>query len=171
VAGVFVTFDSGTTGGDDGTWNGGFGVGDTAVVDTDSLNCRRGPGLGNGVATILSGGQAVAVLAGPQATDGYHWFAITTAAGTPCWVIGEGLAPSPSGGATFATGERVVVTTDLLNLRSGASTSTDVIRTLPTSTPLTVTGGPQTADGQTWYAVTTGDGARGWVAGSFLAAA
>jgi uncharacterized protein YgiM (DUF1202 family) len=171
VAGVFVTFDNGTTGGDDGTWNGGSGVGDTAVVDTGSLNCRRGPGLGNGVATILSGGQAVAVLAGPQATDGYHWLQISTADGTPCWVIGEGLAPSPSGGATFATGERVVVTTDLLNLRSGASTSTDVIRTLPTGTALTVTGGSQSADGYTWYPVQTADGTSGWVVGSFLAAA
>lgn len=124
-------------GGSGGTWSGGFAVGDTTVVDTGSLNCRSGPGLSNGVVAILPGEQMLSVLDGPQASDGYHWFQVSTASGTTCWVIGEGLRPSTSGGGgSFAAGDQVVVNTDFLNLRSGASTGAAVLQTLPTGTLL-----------------------------------
>lgn len=161
-------------GGNDGTWTGGFGVGDTAVVDTASLNCRSGPGLSNGVLYILSSGEKVTILDGPQAADGYHWFKVKTADGEIGWVIGEGLAPASDDngntGGQFAVGDEVVVNTDILNLRANPSLSATILMTLPSGTALTVTGGPTTAEGHTWYQVKTAGGVTGWVAGEFLAA-
>jgi uncharacterized protein YraI len=80
-----------------------------------------------------------------------------------------GFAQSASAGAAFAPGDQVDVITDLLNLRSDASTSASIIGTYPTGTVATVTGSPVSANGYDWYPVTVAsDGASGWFAGLYI---
>jgi len=155
-------------------WSGGFGIGDTAVVDTPRLNCRTGPGLDYPVDHVMNAGEPVVVVGGPVAADGYHWFRLAMNDGDIAWAIGEGLAPggdpeTPGDGSSFPKGAEVIVNTDLLNLRTGAGLSKSVIMTLPYGTWLIVSNGPMAADGYNWFEVETHDGDLGWVAGAFLA--
>jgi uncharacterized protein YgiM (DUF1202 family) len=57
-----------------------------------------------------------------------------------------------------------------VNLRATASTSANVVQSLPQETVLTITGGPSASGGYTWYQVQTADSATGWVASDFLQA-
>jgi len=69
----------------------------------------------------------------------------------------------------IASGSAVVLTEDLVNLRSGPSASSEVITELPIDTDLMVTGDPTIADGYTWYPVEVVDsGETGFVVADFI---
>ena len=78
-------------------------------------------------------------------------------------------APNP-GGAKFAVGDEVVVfgTGNGLNVRQSAGTSAPVATVVPDGTRLTVVGGPQAANGLTWWNVQSAT-VTGWAAEQFLA--
>jgi hypothetical protein len=98
---------------------------------------------------------------------------------------GDGSAPQNSGQAvaqeeetptapteTLASGATVTTNESDVNLRTSASTSADIIETLPQGTTLTITGDPVEADGYTWYPVEDpATGNSGFVAANFLRAA
>jgi hypothetical protein len=65
--------------------------------------------------------------------------------------------------AGWRPGDRFRVT-DELNLRTGPGTDHDIIALLPAGTTGTITGGPSSANGYTWWQVVTTPG-EGWVAG------
>lgn len=73
---------------------------------------------------------------------------------------------------TFANGVSVTTNESDVNLRAEASTSAEIIETLPEGTTLTITGDPVEADGYTWYPVQDpATGNSGFVAANFLRAA
>ncbi len=89
------------------------------------------------------------------------------AAGTDPLAAG-GSAGTDGGVAVGAT----VVTTDVVNLRTGASPQAEIVMELAAGTLLTVTGEPEQAEGLAWVPVATPDGAlAGYVAADFLAQA
>lgn len=154
----------------------GFAIGDVVAVATDSLNLRSTATLAGGIVAVLPANAQGSVMAGPQTSDGYTWYQLQTALGTG-WSAGEFLAlasgtppptPPPTTGA-FAVGDAVVVSTDLLNLRSGAGTSQAVLATMPGGTPLTITQAPVNANGYVWYGVSSSQYGSGWCALDFLA--
>ncbi|MCE5260277.1 MAG: SH3 domain-containing protein [Chloroflexi bacterium] len=57
-----------------------------------------------------------------------------------------------------------------LNMRAGPSTSQTRVKTLADGALVEIVGGPQTADGFTWYQVKDSSGTIGWVVDQFLAA-
>ncbi len=63
----------------------------------------------------------------------------------------------------YRIGQAVVVTVNDANVRSGPGLSNGAIRTLASGTPGTVTDGPVTNDGYTWYEIRTSAG-TGWMA-------
>jgi uncharacterized protein YraI len=81
--GDYLDFDGGSTG--------AFTTGDEVVVDTDALNLRAGPGLGEDVETVLYQGALLVVLDDPESADGYLWYEVDTYDGTG-WVAGTYLA-------------------------------------------------------------------------------
>lgn len=73
---------------------------------------------------------------------------------------------------TLAAGATVSTIEPDVNLRASASTSADIVETLPLGTTLTVTGDPVEADGYTWYPVQDpATGNSGFVAANFVRAA
>lgn len=78
-------------------------------------------------------------------------------------------AAETTGDGVFAVGDSPVVADGPLNLRDSAGTDGDIVRKLPTGTLVTITDGPEQADGYTWYEVQTNADDTGWVAGEFLA--
>ena len=72
-------------------------------------------------------------------------------------------------GDGFAIDDKVVVATDMLNLRTDPGRSAPVVASLPYGTAGVVTDGPVRADGFVWHEVET-DYGTGWAVGVYLAA-
>ena len=70
----------------------------------------------------------------------------------------------------FSEGDRVVVDTTSLTLRTGAGTNRSVIASMPRGTALRITYAYNRVDGYEWYKV-TGSYGTGWAAGDFMRAA
>ena len=108
------------------------------------------------------------VLAGPSPANGYTWYQVTSPLGTG-WAAGEylvkatGAPPPPTG---WAIGGRVRTTANL-NLRASPSTSGSIRATMRSGTVCTIVGGPQTANGYTWYQLESTYG-TGWAVRSYL---
>ena len=64
--------------------------------------------------------------------------------------------------------ERVIVDDGPVNMRSSAGTAASIIASLAMNAAGTVTDGPVSASGYTWYRLSTSSG-TGWVADAFLA--
>lgn len=79
-------------------------------------------------------------------------------------LTGGGTTPPPP--ASFASGDKIQVADGPLNVRSQPSVSGTVVTSLNTGAQMCVTGGPQSADGYTWYPINAG-GTTGWIAGNF----
>ena len=176
VAGQYlVAVSQGDPSGNPGTPTGEFKAGDVVFVDTDLVNVRSGAGTSFSVADTAAYGETFTVQAGPTVANGYEWYRVSTSS----WIAGDFLSlqsgsgtpgtpgtPSTPGGPTgdFSYGETVTVSTDLLNVRSLPTTSASVLTVYASGRTATITGGPTTADGITWYAVDN----YGWVAGQYL---
>ena len=142
-------------------------VGDDAVVTTDVVNVRDDATTSGSVLTTLVTGDAMTVVGGPVTADGYDWVEVTAADGTTGWLASDYIALPSS--PDFALGDDAVVDTDALNVRSAAGIDGTILVTLVTGDAMTVVGDAVSADGYTWYEVTTLDGTTGWVVGEYLA--
>ena len=80
----------------------------------------------------------------------------------------DGAAPPPPPAAPhvigFVVGDRLRVSTRVLNLRLEPSTRTDILRGLVRGEIVTVTSDPVYAGGYVWYGVTDANGRNGFVA-------
>ncbi|NLG51008.1 MAG: SH3 domain-containing protein [Chloroflexi bacterium] len=80
------------------------------------------------------------------------------------------LEPTPEA-ATLAIGAKAKVANtgaQGLNMRSGAGTGHARVKTLPEGSVIEVIGGPQDANGFTWWQVRDEAGTTGWVASQYL---
>lgn len=76
-----------------------------------------------------------------------------------------------TGGATFASGDPVVVTEDGVNVRPDATLAGDPMTMLNTGDQLTIASGPVEAEGYIWWEVILPSGDSGWVVEDFIQAA
>ncbi len=93
---------------------------------------------------------------------------ITFGGSAPPATQAEPEEPAP----TFAAGDQATLTEDLVNLRTDASTSGEIVTELSVGTQLVITGDAVEADGYTWYPVEAVDGGEaGYVVVDYLAPA
>lgn len=123
---------------------------------------------GRGLSLVATTARATAPAARPTATPRATLPAAASTA-PPAAPAPSTPAPPPAAGA-FAVGSTATVTVDGLHLRDQPSINGTIVGTLNTGDQVTITGAPKTADGYTWYPVTTATGAPGYVAGQFLQA-
>jgi len=76
--------------------------------------------------------------------------------------------PPPPASTKFSIGDRVQVSSELLNVRSTPSTSGTLLVTQATGTPGTVVAGPTAADGLNWWQINYDTGADGWSVEDYL---
>jgi hypothetical protein len=77
---------------------GGLSVGAAAWVRREGgkgLRRRSAPGTSSDVLDALAPGTQVALLEGPTAADGYHWWRVRAGDGREGWVAGEELVTKP----------------------------------------------------------------------------
>ncbi|MCA9859593.1 MAG: SH3 domain-containing protein, partial [Thermomicrobiales bacterium] len=169
VAGIGAApIGAGASGGGDIN-NGSLYIGATAVVTDGPLTLRSGPGTSYSVIELLAVGDYVEVLDGPFSANGYKWWEVyVDATGSVGYVAGVFLSVVSSG--PFAIGDTVYVTSDGLNVRSGAGTGYSIIDVLSYGTNGYIIDGPVSANGYVWYEMEYVGGAyAGWVASDFLA--
>ena len=150
-----------------------FNAGDQVVVFDGPVNLRSAAGTSATVVQSLPQETLLTVLGGPSANGGHAWYQVQTADSVAGWVAADFIeavdtpTTPPTDGA-LAVGDRASVIDGPVNLRSAAGTGNGVVAVLQTGDTLSVTGGPSSADGYSWYAVKTDSGGNGWVAGDFL---
>jgi len=176
---------------------GNITIGGTVRV-TQLLNLRSGPGTTASVIAVMPTGTIGTVLAGPQTATGRSWWQISTSLGTGwaaadyLRATSGGVTSTPTRSTTpvltsvatltatpttttvattpasgIAIGD-LVRTTARVNLREGPGTQATVITVLPSGSQGPVLGGPQTANGMSWWQVQMPSG-TGWVAAPYLA--
>ncbi len=140
------------------------------VVTNSGVNLRAQPGLGGAVILLLQAGVHGVVFGGPVLQDGYAWYQVATDYATG-WAIANSLTIDPPVSwkkGRFGRGARVSLN-DSANLRRLPSINGALIRSLPAGTAAEILGGPEDADLNRWYKVSTSLG-EGWVAARFLGA-
>lgn len=182
---------TGTGGGAPTTPTAGLTIGGVATVRTtggDALNMRTNAGTEFQIVRKLDSGTEVTLLEGPVSAAGFTWWRVQTADGLTGWVVdaasgvqtlvpgrtatsgeideaSEGAASLPS---VLSVGRDAVVTLtargDSLRLRNAPSLSGRIVILLPNGTRVRVVGGPQSADGYTWWEIRTPEGNIGWAA-------
>ena len=149
-----------------------FTIGDDVSVNTDALNLRSDASSKSWVSATVPQGTRGSVLDGPVAADGQTWVQIQTALGTGWCVTAylKAAKPLPPPPVKFQVGDKVVVDTDVLNLREHIDPTTPVVAQLPQGMVCNVLDGPLNGDGHVWYELDTPKG-QGYADQTYLALA
>lgn len=147
-----------------------FSPGQIVATTVDGANLRSLPGTDTEVETELPSGSVLQVVDGPTTVDEYQWFQVYGDSGTG-WLASSLLTPSdampPVG--KFAVGNKLVVDTDYMNIRSEPTLRSLILATLPFDEPVEVVQGPMPASGYRWYQLNSAYGV-GWAAEQYLIA-
>lgn len=144
------------------------------VVAPAGLNMRQEPRTGSDLILQLGTGVRVDVVAGPVEADGFTWWQVDDGQQNVGWVAErddttEWLSPQlgqaqPADRAP-RVGDRAQVTTAQLTIRAVPGTDATILTRANEGDQFTVTAGPQSADGFTWYQIRSDDGSvQGWAA-------
>lgn len=134
-------------------------AGDSIRV-TETVNMRSGASTGNAIIATLPAGTTGTVLAGPRTGSGFTWYQIRTSSGSG-WVVRDWITKVTPPTTKFTVGDTFRVT-EVVNMRSGASTGNALVATLPVGTTGSILGGPRSGSGYIWYQVETSY-STGWV--------
>lgn len=134
-------------------------IGDV-VTTSSAANFRTEPTLSATVIIQMPTGTEGTVIGGPRAGNAYNWFQLQTAYGQG-WTVVDFLRIAGTGNPTptpvpskFQVGDSVS-NLGSLNLRSQPTTSGSVIALMAAGTIGTVLSGPTSANGYSWYQIST----------------
>jgi uncharacterized protein YgiM (DUF1202 family) len=144
------------------------------VTAPAGLNYRDRPDTDGNLLGQFGTGIRVTVLDGPITADDFTWWQIDDGQGNVGWAAeGDGDSewisprlgdPQPANRPP-RVGDRVVVTSAQLSVRTQPGVDAALITRVDTGAEYTVLAGPQQADGFTWYQIRSDDGAlEGWAA-------
>jgi uncharacterized protein YgiM (DUF1202 family) len=138
------------------------------VCNSDNVNLRNNPGLSSTVIGTLKAGDVVNVSGETVFQDGYGWIPMFVQRTGLSGYAADAFFERPDGGTGWFRGTPVHVTSDNVNLRSGAGLGNAIIGTFSTGTNGIIADGPRSANGYSWYNVNI-DGLNGWMVEDFLA--
>ena len=128
----------------------------TAIVTTSVLNVRTGAGTNYSIMSKVYKGDTLEVIGSLNG-----WYNIKLSNGKTGWVSGDYL--SISGSSTNTESKKGTVTTDTLNVRSGAGTSYSIISKVYKGDTVNIVG---SSNG--WYKIELSSGKTGWVSGDYV---
>ncbi|MGB2871438.1 SH3 domain-containing protein, partial [Psychrobacillus psychrotolerans] len=143
-------------------------IGNKALVTENNVNIRSGAGTEFDKISQTSVGQSVSVLANEKNSKGEIWYKVSFNS-TEGWIISDYLKAATTAVKASATksGDSYVGTTQKIgknatNMRSGATTSYKVVKTIPAGTSLKIIGAFTNAQNEIWFDVEY-SGKKGWV--------
>ena len=128
----------------------------TAIVTTSVLNVRTGAGTNYSIMSKVYKGDTLEVIGSLNG-----WYNIKLSNGKTGWVSGDYL--SISGSSTNTESKKGTVTTDTLNVRSGAGTSYSIISKVYKGDTVNIVG---SSNG--WYKIELSSGKTGWVSSDYV---
>ncbi len=144
------------------------------VTAPAGLNYRVSPSANAALIGQFGTGLLVTVLEGPIGADNFTWWRIDDGQGNVGWAAdgdGDTVWISPQLGdpqpvdRSPRVGDRVVVSTGQLSVRSTPGTNAALLTRVEPGQEFTVLAGPQSADGLNWYQIRNdGGNVEGWVA-------
>jgi uncharacterized protein YgiM (DUF1202 family) len=144
------------------------------VTAPGGLNYRESPASNAALLGQFGAGQLVTILEGPISADNFTWWRIDDGQANVGWAAdGDGTTVwiSPQLGEPQAVnraprvGDRVVVSTGQLSVRSTPGTNSPLITRIDPGQEFTVLAGPQSAEGLNWYQIRNDSGSvEGWAA-------
>ena len=136
-------------------------VNKTGIVNTSALNVRKGPGTNNSIITKIYKNDKVTILDSSQG-----WYKVKLTNGKTGWVSDDYIKVSSNSSSTSSssnTGKTGTVTTDVLNVRSGAGTKYSKISSLRKGDKITI---QETKNG--WHKFKMSNGKTGWVSSEYI---
>ncbi|NQS76827.1 MAG: SH3 domain-containing protein [Peptococcaceae bacterium] len=133
---------------------------DTAVVATDVLNVRAGPGTNHNMVTQVGRSERFTVV--DKSGD---WYCVTLNSGQKGWLAGwlvnieKSPAPTPTPPAAPGVNTTVKVNGSVVNIRSGPGTGYGLVTQVYAGATMPVLG-----SANDWYNVRLPSGASGWIA-------
>jgi uncharacterized protein YraI len=125
-----------------------------------SVNMRSGPSTNNGVVSKTYVGHEIAVLHETRGRDGYTWYKVASS-GDQGWVRGDYVGMNRNCKMyAMLNGDGPG---DVINVRSGSSRSSSVIREAGHGDHVRVLSYNNASDGYKWYQVRFYSGTEGWV--------
>jgi len=141
------------------------------VCNSDNVNVRNTYGFGSTVIGTLNNGDIVDVIGDPVDADDHTWLNVhVTGTNVTGWAASEFFS---DGGSGWPAGTAVHVSSDSVNLRSGAGTDKAILGTFNNGANANIVAGPQSASGYVWYQISMlmdGQGLVGWMVTDFLEA-
>lgn len=138
---------------------------DTLIVNTEGARLRSGPGTGYSVLASLSKGTEVQYLSDGGTASGYRWYKVKVYSSGKEGFVAANLLSAPgegSGSTPIITG--AATTNAYVNLRSGPSTSHQVLRVVPGGASV------QTSNTvQSGFRYVVHNGLAGWISDQYLA--
>lgn len=139
-------------------------VNKTGVVNTSTLNVRKGPGTNNAILTKIHKNDKVIIT---ESSKG--WYKVKLSNGKTGWVSDDYIKVttnnnSTSNGTSNSSSKKTgTVTTSILNVRKGAGTNHAKIGTLKSGNKVTI---QETKNG--WHKVKLSNGTVGWVSAEYI---
>jgi D-alanyl-D-alanine carboxypeptidase len=138
---------------------------DSLIVNTPGARLRSGPGTGYRTLASLAKGTEVRYLADGGSANGYRWYKVRVLATGKEGFVAASLLSAPDGGTSP---DPVIIgtarTTAAVNLRSGPSTSHQVLRVVPSGATVKISGTVRNG-----FRYVTHNGLAGWIADQYLA--
>ncbi len=137
---------------------------DSLIVNTSGARLRSGPGTSYRTLAYLAKGTEVRFLADGGSANGYRWYKVRVLATGKEGFVASSLLSAPDGGTTP---DPVIVgsawTISAVNLRSGPSTSHQILRVVPSGAKIGVS---NTVKNGFRYVIH--NGLAGWIADQYL---
>ena len=111
-----------------------FTVGSFVTVNTNGLSLRTRPGVAQTVIATIPNGVKLELTVASIAANGFRWWGVYHSSYGGGWVVQDFLTASSMPNPQFKVGDKIVVNTDALYLRSGPGTGSSVIATMPAGT-------------------------------------
>jgi len=145
--------------------------GNIAVVTTDNINVRSGPGTGFSVVGQVFQGDEFRIISSASDNERRLWHEVTLNNGSVGWIAGwlvtlsDDNSPSQGDSPGLTGDERrvAIVTGSVVNLRRGPGTSYDILSTTRSGDMLEVVN-----ESTGWHYVRTVNGTQGWISGQHV---
>lgn len=144
------------------------------VTAPGGLNYRESPSASAGLIGQFGTGQLVTILEGPVAADNFTWWRIDDGEANVGWAadgdagvvwLSPQLGDPQPVNRPPRVGDRVVVSTGQLSVRSTPGTNAPLVTRVDPGQEFTVLAGPQSANGLNWYQIRDDSGSvEGWAA-------